>query len=155
MTNEYLELKALGRECLGVWFCTVYVLTAGRGKKITWQKSALHEKKQKKAVNNRNSIKLPWFPVSYVLWTAWSDRRWLAEIWLAAGRPPPQHGALSIGSVVPHSFVPHLTVVFVLYSAQLKNVPTEIICAEPKPQVRLMQTDDLSYLVFVTEACRE
>lgn len=65
--------------------CAVlYSLTAGGGKKLTWQKLSLRKKKKKKkggkkAVNNRNSIKLPWFPVSYALWTAWSDRGWLAE----------------------------------------------------------------------------
>lgn len=65
-----------GFECLRVQFCTVCVLTAGRGKKINLAETC---SPQKKAVNNRNSIKLPRFPVSYALWTAWSDRVWLAE----------------------------------------------------------------------------
>lgn len=71
-----------GRKCLRVQFCRVCVLTAGRGKKKwTWQKPAPRERegKKKRAVNNRNSIKLAWFPVSCALWTAWSDRVWLAE----------------------------------------------------------------------------
>lgn len=40
---------------------------------------AREKERKKRAVNNRNSIKLPWFPVSCALWTAWSDRVWLAE----------------------------------------------------------------------------
>lgn len=70
-----------GHKCLRVQFCAVCVLTAGRGEKWTWQKPAPCEREgeKKRAVNNRNSIKLPWFPVSCALWTAWSDRVWLAE----------------------------------------------------------------------------
>lgn len=69
-----------GRECLRVQFCTVCVLTAGRAEKINLAETcSTRGGEEKRAVNNRNSIKLPWFPVSCALWTAWSDRVWLAE----------------------------------------------------------------------------
>lgn len=128
------KVESLGAHGLAMWFCTVCLLTDGRvKKKKTWQRSAPHKKK---AVNNRNSIKLHWFPVSYALWTAWTDRLWLAEILLAAACPLPQQGELSIGSVVPYSFVPHLIVVFLLYSAGLKNVSTAMISTEANTQDR-------------------
>lgn len=90
-TNECLELKSL----VGLWVLACAVLyslcsDSWQGeKKWTWQKPAPREREgeKKRAVNNRNSIKLPWFPVSCALWTAWSDRVWLAErlagCWLA------------------------------------------------------------------------
>lgn len=71
-----------GHKCLRVQFCTVCVLTAGRGKKMNLAEicsTRERRRRKKRAVNNRNSIKLPWFPVGCALWTAWSDRVWLAE----------------------------------------------------------------------------
>lgn len=50
-----------------------------QGEKINLAETCSPLKRKKKAVNNRNSIKLPSFPVSYALWTAQSDRVWRAE----------------------------------------------------------------------------
>ena len=58
----------------------------------------------------------------------------LLKDWLAAGRPPPQHGELSVGSVVPHSFVPHLSEVSsFLFSCRVeKNVPNTAVTCQRK-----------------------
>lgn len=77
----------------------------------------------------------------------------LLKDWLAAGRPPPQHGELSVGSVVPHSFVPHLNEVSSFQLGKKKEMCLTLQCfakesTEPQPQVSLMQHKDLSYPVL-------
>lgn len=74
--------------------------------------------------------------------------------WSAAGRPPPQLGELSVGSVVPHSFVPHLNEVSSFIQRGKKKKKKKMCLelqsfakesTEPQPQVGLMQHKDLSY----------
>lgn len=161
MTNDYLELKAL----VGPWVlgcAALYSLCSDswQRKKLTWQKPALHKKK---VVNNRNSIKLPWFPVSYALWTAWSDRGWLAERLVGCrSAPTTAHSTLS--------WLRCTTLIctssewgFVFYSGGLKKEKKKClmlqwfakVSTEPQTQVRLMQHKDLSYPVLAFQKTHE
>lgn len=76
----------------------------------------------------------------------------LLKDWLAAGRPPPQPGELLVGSVVPHSFVPHLSEVssYIQLGKKMRLTlqPFAKESTEPRAQVGLMQHKDLSYPVF-------
>lgn len=47
---------------------------------------------------------------------------------LAAARPPPQHGDLSVGSVEPHSFVPHLNEVLSVFNCAKKKKRKKETC---------------------------
>lgn len=138
-----------GLEVLGVQFCTDCVLTAGTGKSQPGRNPLSPEKK---AVNNRNSIKLAWFPVSEALWTAWSDRGWLAERLVGC------RSALTAARRTL-SWLCCTTLIctssgwgFVFYPAGSKKMcPTLQGFAkestEPQPQVKLMQHKDQNYPV--------